>query len=298
VNIKEIENKAETTGEIEDINTDDPIVEDEIIEGEGDDAANDEDDTDENGDDDIADEDKPLEIDLTSASPADDDQDDDTENTLVKDLRKQLKAQNKEKRELKAKLKAQEKAEVEKQLPPLGEKPTLDDFDYDDEKFEKAILDYHERKKAHDAKAEEIKKNAQSQQEAYQSRLQGYGAGKEALAVDDMDEAEDAVKAKIDTGRQGIMIMVARNPAVLVLALGRNPAKLAKLAAITDPVMFAAEVARIEGGMKVTNKPKTTPEKRVKSSGGGALTGNDAKIEKARARGDIKEVMRLKRAQN
>ena len=294
----EIEKKAETeAGQIDDIKTEDKTEEGEIIAGEGDDAADDDDPDKAKGEDEA---DKPFEIDLTPASHADDDEDDDEGNKTVRDMRKQLKAQNRRNRELEAKLEAKETAKVEKQLPPLGDKPTLESLDYDDEEFEKAILDYHDRKRQHDAAADKIKKNAQSQQEAYDQRLTDYSAGKKALEVDDMDEAETMVKSKIDNTQQSVLIMAAKNPAVMVLALGRSPAKLAKLSAISDPIMFAAEVARMEGSLKVTNKPKTTPEKRVQSSSAGGLSGSDAKqlerLEReADKTGDRTEVARFKR---
>ena len=300
---KDIEKKAENTdGQIEE-EAQELGTEDEIIAGEGDDAANDDDDPDQTKGDDETDDD-PFEIDLTPASPADDEIEDNAATPLVKDLREQLKTAAKERRELKelkAKIEAEKKASVEKQLPELGAKPKLEDFDYDDDEYEKAILDWHERKKAHDAEAAEVEKKAQSLQEAYDNRLNKYYAEKETLAVDDMEDADAAVKSALSKARQSYLITAGKGSAKFILALGRDPKRLARLAAIKDDVEFIAEAAILSAQLKdKTMKPQTKPEKRVKSSGGGALSGNDAKelerLEKEADRtGDRSAIQRFNR---
>lgn len=296
----QLETEAEDTSNQDDVTIDDQ----ENLEAE-DGAESSEDATDEtkvedseDQDDKTKSEDETFSIDLTQASPAE--ADDPEESSTVKKMRAELRASNKRERELKKQVKAQEKKAIASQLPKLGPEPKLEDFDYDEGDFKKAFLEYGEVKRAHDAKAEQLKKKAQSQNEAYQKRLSSYIDAKQSLAVDDMDDAEDAVRAAIDPTRQGVLITAAQKPAVFILALGRNPKALERLKAIDDPIVFAAEVARMEGKLNVTSKPKTVPERRVETSGGGALTGSSAKqleqLEKEADRtGDRTKVARFKR---
>ena len=51
--------------------------------------------------------------------------------------------------------------------------------------------------------------------------------------------------------QQGFLLMAAEKPENMVLALSRNQKRLAALAAIDDPIVFAATVARLEKGMKI-----------------------------------------------
>jgi hypothetical protein len=55
------------------------------------------------------------------------------------------------------------------------------------------------------------------------------------------------------------MIAGADNPALLVYALGKHPAKAKELAAIKDPVKFAFAVAKLETQMKTTSRPRAAP---------------------------------------
>ena len=70
----------------------------------------------------------------------------------VKDLREEHKQLKREKRELAEKLKTLEaKPEA---VDTLGEKPRLSDFDYDEDSFDFALTQWHERKREHDKKTE------------------------------------------------------------------------------------------------------------------------------------------------
>ena len=75
----------------------------------------------------------------------------------------------------------------------------------------------------------------------------------------DYEEAEERIQQLFDVTQQGVMIAGADNPALLVYALGKHPAKAKELAAIKDPVKFAFAVAKLETQMKTTSRPRAAP---------------------------------------
>lgn len=180
----------------------------------------------------------------------------------------------------------------------VGEKPKLSDFDFDEDKFGEAMDAWHDRKAA--AAAEESKRKAEQEadQKAWQTRLEAYAKAKTTLKVGDFEEAEDVVKAATSVTQQGLLLK-QKSPAQLIYALGKNPAKLKELSAITDPVDFTIAATEIAMQVKVT--PKTSappPEKPLRSGFAGASSVDDHldKLrEQARKTGDMTDVMAYKR---
>ena len=216
----------------------------------------------------------------------------------VKELRKQSREVSKQNRELKAKLRALEEAQ-KPSAPELGPKPTLEAMDYDAEKFEAALLDWTAKKAEADKAAEAKKAEQEAAERQWQERVQTYSQQKAALNARDFDDAEDNVREAMTVTQQGIILQAADDPAKLVYALGKDPAKAAELAAIKDPVRFAATVARMELQLKVTKrKPAVTPEARV-SGAGKPPAANDARLQTLKAEaertGDFTQYFALKR---
>lgn len=179
----------------------------------------------------------------------------------VRDLRKQYREAQRELRELKA------RAQVAPDVPQLGKKPTLEDFDYDSDKFESALVDWHAKKQRIDAIATEKAKQAEAQERAWAERLQTYAGQKQSLKVPDFEEAEALAQDVFNVTQQGVILQGADNPALLVYALGKNPAKAKELASITDPVKFSFAVAKLETQLKTApRKPSVAPEKGIQSS--------------------------------
>lgn len=183
----------------------------------------------------------------------------------------------------------------------VGEKPTLESSEYDQEKFASDLEAYYERKRKaeeQDRKREEGKKAAET---AYAARLGVYVDGAKALKVADFAASEQAVKVGLTPMQQSIIVKHANNAALLVYALGKDGAKLKELGAIADPIEFAARVARIETEIKTVSKPKFQPEQRPKGGGTGSPATGASALEKAREKaavsGDYTEVNRLKREQ-
>lgn len=197
----------------------------------------------------------------------------------VKELRKQKQELLKRNRELEAKL----NQESAPKANDPGKKPTLEDFDYDAEKFEASLAQWFERKRQSDEQAAKVQADIEKQQQEWQAKLQGYGKAKAELKVKDYDDAEGIVQESFNTTQQGVILQGADNPALLVYALGKNPKKAKELASISDPVKFAFAVAKLETQLKVTNrKAAPPPEKTVQ--GTGRISGSvDSTLDRLRA---------------
>ena len=213
----------------------------------------------------------------------------------VRELRKSHRELQKRNRELEAKL-TQDQAP---KAPEIGKKPTLEDFDYDAEKFENSLAQWFERKRQADEQAAKVQADSEKQQQEWQAKLQGYGKAKAELKVKDYDDAEGIVQESFNTTQQGVILQGADNPALLVYALGKNPKKAKELASISDPVKFAFAIAKLETQLKVTNrKAASPPEKTVQ--GTGRVSGTvDSTLDRLRAEaektGNYSKVMAYKR---
>ena len=170
--------------------------------------------------------------------------------------RERIKELERQKRELEDKLRAKDAPIPE---TPLGPKPKLEDYDYDADKFELAYDDWVGRKRQADEKAAQVQAEARAKEEAWQAKLTDYGQAKAKLKVPDYEEAEERIQQLFNVTQQGVMIAGADNPALLVYALGKHPAKAKELAAIKDPVKFAFAVAKLETQMKTTSRPRAAP---------------------------------------
>lgn len=182
----------------------------------------------------------------------------------VRELRRKERELQREVRELRAKLQT---TPAENKPAALGPKPKLGDHEYDTEQYETALANWFERKRAADEHARRAKEAEEGERQAWQSRLDAYGKAKASLRVRDYEDAEAVVVDTLNVTQQGIIVSGAENPAVITYALGKDPAKLKELAAITDPVKFSFAVAKLETQLKVTPKAKPpTPEQSPKGS--------------------------------
>ena len=172
-----------------------------------------------------------------------------------------------EKRELEARLTTSQKAE-EKPLS-LGAKPTLEQFDYDAEQFEGALEQWYENKRKVQEQDNAKKAEQQKAEQDWQNTLKNYGSLKSQLKVKDYDDAEHVVLESLNETKQGIILHGAKNPALVVYALGKNPQKVKELASIDDPVKFAIAIGGLEKELKVTSRKTASPpppESKVRGS--------------------------------
>lgn len=209
----------------------------------------------------------------------------------VKKVRQRNRELEKELRETRKKLEettATKKAEASK-------KPTLQDFDYDTEKYEAALIPWYEeerKKKEEAAKAER----------SWAEKLEAYQEAKASFKADDFDEAEATALEVLDQTQQGIIVHGASDPTLLMYALGKNEAKAKEIAAIKDPVKFAFAIAKLEAQLKVsTKKPATQPEGKIVGNArpSGTIDSTLARLrEEAGRTGDYTKVMAYKRQKN
>ena len=215
----------------------------------------------------------------------------------VRELRKSHREMQRENRALKDQVKTLTSPETKPEVK-LGKKPELADFEYDTEKYDAAFSVWYEKKRQLDDQAAQAAKDKETEQQAWQAKLQAYGTEKSTLKVKDFDEAEAVVMDLFNQVQQGIMMQGADSPAVLIYALGKNKSRAQELAKLTDPVKFAFAVAKLEKDLKVkSRKAPPPPEKTVTGTGskGGAV---DSTLERLRTEaektGDYSKVIKHK----
>ena len=201
----------------------------------------------------------------------------------VKKVRKVNREQEREIKRLKKQL---ETVTAPKEEPlELGPKPTLESAKFDDKKFEKDLLDWHEKSRKVEEQKLKQQKAIEQQNKAWQEKQARYASLKQEHKFKDYTEAEEAVSEIFNTVQQGVIIQGADDPALLVYALGKNSKKLEELSKITDPVEFAFKIAKLEAQLKVTSRKAPAPEKRV--SGGKTGSGSiDRTLDKLREEAD------------
>jgi hypothetical protein len=213
-----------------------------------------------------------------------------------------------ENRELKKRIKEIEVSKATFDAPALPVKPTLEDCDYDAQAFEEKLTAWYDAKREHDAREAESRTVQEKAEQRWQQKLSFYDEGKEKLGAQDYEDAEATVAEIFAPGfpgimaddvRLGIIKQGAKDPAALVYALGKNPAKAKELAAIDDPVEFAWKAATLEAGMKVMRGKAPPPEKRIGGAVPGVAGALDNTLERLREEaaktGDFSKVMAYKR---
>jgi hypothetical protein len=234
------------------------------------------------------------------APPASEDQELKTAPQWVKDLRKADREKARRIRELEAQVRTQQAPQAT-QVPTLGAKPKLEDFDYDETKYDAALEKWYDDKRKVDKAKEEVEAQERARQEAGQAKLNSYIGEAKELRVKDFQDVESEVVSALSVEQQGILLAGADKPALLVYALGRNPAKLKSLASINDPVRFAFAAAKLESQLKTSRTAaKPAPESRVSASGGAPVSGGSQKTlerlrEEAARTGDMTKVIAYKR---
>jgi hypothetical protein len=215
----------------------------------------------------------------------------------VKELRKQNREYQKRIRQLERNTQAPAPQGETTSAPP--KKPTLADVDYDTGAYEAKLDQWYGAKAEYDRQAAEARRAQDAVKGAWDAKIAGYNTAKNELKARDFEDAEAVIADTLSVTQQGIILDGAEKPALLIYALGKNPKKAAELAAITNPVAFAAAIGRLEASLKVTSrKPSAAPEQIV--SGNARSSGSvDNTLERLRAEaektGDLTKVMAYKR---
>ena len=215
----------------------------------------------------------------------------------VRELRKTNRELQRQNRELQGKL--QSTAQTETKPVVLGKKPSLEEHDYDADKFEAALADWFDRKRQADEAAAKQEAEVMNQQKAWQAKLDGYGKAKAELRVKDFEDAEAVAQELFNITQQGVVLQGADNPALVIYALGKNPKKAKELSDIKDPVKFAFAVAKLEKELKVTNRKAAPPPERIVSGTGRVSGAVDSTLERLREEaartGNMTKVIQYKR---
>jgi hypothetical protein len=275
---QDIENESIDQEPAEDISDEPNPVEDVEVEQEGDDEQEDE-----------------IVVSIGDVSPPD--EDDRPAPKWVREVRKTNRELLRKNRELEAQLNA---TRTEPKPVKVGPKPTLDGCDYDSERYEAELSSWYEQKRQADLLEAQAKEAETQHLRKYQERLAAYGKAKAELRVRDYEDAEETVLQHLDVTQQNVIVKGAENAALVVYALGKNPAKAKELASIKDPIDFAFAVARLEKDLKVSNRAKKAPPPEKVVTGSGRISGSvDSELERLRAHaektGDISAVLRYKR---
>jgi hypothetical protein len=218
----------------------------------------------------------------------------------VKELRKQNREYQKRIRQLERNTQAAPAAQGETNAAP-PKKPTLADVDYDTGAYEAKLDQWYTAKAEYDRQAAEARRAQEAVKGAWEAKISGYNTAKAELKARDFDDAEAVIADTLSVTQQGIILDGAEKPALLIYALGKNPKKAAELAAISNPVAFAAAIGRLEASLKVTQrKPSAAPEQIP--SGNAPKSGSvDNTLERLREEaaktGDLSKVMAYKRQQ-
>lgn len=184
--------------------------------------------------------------------------------------------------------------------PPIKSKPVKPsmadpEIDYDEEKYSEAMLKFARENADFEREQEEEQNQLQRRQDKFNERQASYVEAKKAFKDDFIEDAESIVRSAFDDSQQSIMLMALSEgqSANMVYALGKNPDRLEALSKIKDPIEFTAELVRLEGKIKVSNrKPTTAPEKRTSANGAtGGTTLQQAKrhFKKGQETGDMSD---------
>jgi len=182
------------------------------------------------------------------------------ENATIRQMREALKAKEDRIREL-------ERGTESKPIE-IGEEPSLESCNYDEDAFKADWKAWNSRNTEAEAAKTKARQAVEEVQTRWNAKLAEYGTQKDTLRARDFETAEAAVLNDFSEVQQSIVISGAKNKALVVLALGRNPARRAELAKLTDPIEFAVAIGQLEAQTKMERrKPATNPEGRVQGSG-------------------------------
>lgn len=241
-----------------------------------DDPLNPDDEGDEQDDDnpETNDEDEDEETVLTFGDDPTEPKDDDS--SLIKHLREELKRARREAREPPAK-----PAPIE-----VGEKPTLSDCEYDEDKFDAEYEAWQQRKAAADRQKGQATQADETERQAWQAELDRYNDGKSKLGFADVEDAEETIKASLDTVQQAVLVKAADDPAKVMYALAKHPDRLTAIASIRDPLKMAAAIAKLEGQLKMVKRRKAPEPEKIERGSGKVSKTTDRTLAKLEAEAD------------
>lgn len=144
----------------------------------------------------------------------------------------------------------------------VGVEPDLwENCEGDDVRFKAEYAAWLQRKAMAESQEAETRKAAEAQSQAHQAQTINYRAKLAALPLPEADKqaAEDVVRATLPEILQSAIIAYANDPAKVVVALAKHPARLEALSKEQDPIKFIIAMRELEGNLKVVTR-KRPPE--------------------------------------
>lgn len=193
----------------------------------------------------------------------------------VKDLRKNNREKDKEVRELRRQLEQIQSKPAEQQQPQQSDvvppKPTLESCDYDEQAFDAALTDWHEKKGRAEQSQQQQQRQQQEHQQRYNDRIAKHNERAAKLPVKDYAETEAIVRSELPSLQQSVLIHAADEGSELIAyALGKNPQLRQRVAAETDPIRAAFLLGQISKQVSLAPKPKKSIKPEPEVRGGGA----------------------------
>lgn len=201
------------------------------------------------------------------------------ETPLIKQLRQEL-------RETKKQLHERDKTTQPK--IEVGEKPTLESCEYDEDKFEAELDAWKERKIKAEAQEQDAERESQARAERDQKAFISYRTRAATLPVKDFEQAEQAVINTLPELHSRALLHYTKDPAKLVYALHQNPRKMEQIAQETDVIKAILMMNELEGKMKVTTrkKPPTPESESIQHGSASPSMTSDKELEKLEKEAD------------
>lgn len=191
-------------------------------------------------------------------------------------------------------------AELERQVAPkkveVGEKPSLESCEYDEERYEANLTAWHQRKADAERLEQEQAEREKTDKEAWDKRILAFETGKSRLNVSDFEDAEAEVQAALPKETLALILRNETISAELVLALSRSPATLATLSKLDLPDA-AMMIGELRSKLKVTKRKLPDPDRPLRGNAAPVSADKElARLEKEAERtGDRTAVIRYKR---
>jgi hypothetical protein len=144
--------------------------------------------------------------------------------------------------------------------PVIPERPKLEDFDYDQDKFDAAVDERETAVVAHAEWKARLSEREAERARAAERQAKQLEQQRSALGVSDYEERAALVKELLTDAQIAILTNGAQNPARLIYALGRSPSKLDQLAGEDNLARFAVMIGGMEKDIKVTKRSAPSPD--------------------------------------
>lgn len=197
-----------------------------------------------------------------------------TDSDLVKHLRSEL-------RKSQARAKAVEEGPKVEPAIVVGDKPTLESCDYDEDRFDAAYDEWKDRKRKAEEQADQRNATQRQADQQWEAEKATYAKQRAALPYRDVADVEAVVASTLRPDQLALIVKTANDGPKLIYALGKNPGKLQALAGVTDPIKFIAAAVRLEAEVKMSKRrPTAEPDTPVRGSASLAAGTVDKREEK------------------